>query len=231
MYDNSDIQPITWATFVYGKKTAVAIDAGAVNEIISFAKKAGVTIKSVTNTHSHYDHTSGNASILEQTNADFLDCKSLKHEKYIEIDGEKLEIFHSPGHMDDCITFKAYNCLITGGTLFNGTVGNCFSGDMKGFLESIKLLMSFPPETIIYSGHDYVREAIAFTKTIDKDNAELDAYLAKRNPYHVVSSIADELEVNPFVRFNDEKIISILKEKGLSRNSEYNRWKSVFELY
>ncbi len=216
---------------VYGKITAIAIDAGAVNEMISFAKESGLSIKYVTNTHSHFDHTSGNASILEQTGAEFLDCQSLKHEEYIEIDAEKLEIFHTPGHTDDGITFKADNYLITGDTLFNGTVGTCFSGDMKSFLDSINLLMTFPPETIIYSGHDYVKESIAFAKTIDKNNPELDTYLAKRDPYNVFSTIADELKVNPFIRFNDENLIDIMKERGLPVSTEYERWNSLLDLY
>ena len=41
---------------VYGSKTAIAIDPGAVNGMISFAKEIKVKIKYVTNTHSHYNH-------------------------------------------------------------------------------------------------------------------------------------------------------------------------------
>ena len=216
---------------VYRKETAIAIDAGAVNEMISFAKDSGLTIKYVTNTHSHYDHISGNASMLEQTSAEFLDCKSIRNQKFIEIDGENLQIFYTPGHTDEDLTFKTDNFIITGDTLFNGTVGTCFSGDMKGFLASINLLMSFPPETTIYSGHDYIKESIAFAKTIDTNNPELDIYLNNKNPYHIISTIADEFKVNPFVRYNDEKMIDIMKERGLPVATEYERWNSLLDLY
>ncbi len=216
---------------VYGKTTAVAIDAGAVNEMISFAKDVGVSIKYVTNTHSHYDHISGNTSMIENSGATFLDCKSIRNQGFINIDGEQLKIIYTPGHTDEDLTFKADNFMITGDTLFNGTVGTCFSGDMKSFLSSINLLMSYPAETIIYSGHDYVKESIAFAKTIDKNNPELDNYLNKRNSYHVFSTIADELKVNPFVRYNDDKIIYIMKERGLPVATEYERWNSLLDLY
>ncbi len=202
-----------FAYLVYAKKTAIVIDAGAVNEMLSFANEKGLTIKYVTNTHSHYDHVSGNTQMLESTGATFLDCKSIRNKGFIEIDNEQLQIIHTPGHTAEDLIFKSDNFIITGDTLFNGTVGTCFSGDMKSFLDSINLLMSFPSETIIYSGHDYVRESIAFAKTIDKKNPNLDIYLKNRNPYHVFSSIADELKVNPFVRYNDNKIIDIMKKK------------------
>ncbi len=216
---------------VYGTTTAIAIDAGAVGEMISFAKDVDVSIKYVTNTHSHFDHISGNASMIENSGATFLDCKSIRNQEFIDIDGEQLQIIHTPGHTDEDLTFKADNFMITGDTLFNGTVGTCFSGDMKSFLSSINLLMSYPPETIIYSGHDYVKESIAFAKTIDKNNPELDDYLNRRDPYHVFSTIADELKVNPFVRYNDDKMVDIMKERGLPVATEYERWNSLLDLY
>lgn len=216
---------------VYNKKTAVAIDAGAINDMITFAKKLGVSIKYITNTHSHYDHTSGNSSMIEKTGADFLNCLSIRNKKFIDIDGEKLLIFHTPGHMEDCLTFQAGSKLITGDTLFNGTVGTCFSGDMKAFLKSIKFLMNYPPETLIYSGHDYVKESMAFARTIEKNNGEIDLFLKKYNPHHVVSTLADEFKANPFLRFNDEKMISLMKQRGLAVESEYDRWKSIMDLY
>lgn len=216
---------------VYGPNTAVAIDAGAVNEMIAFAEAEGVAIAYVTNTHSHYDHTTGNRDMLRRTNAEFLDCRKMRNRKYIELDGEKLLIYHTPGHMDDCLTFHAGNILITGDTLFNGTVGTCFSGDMKGFLESINFLTSFPKDTLIYGGHDYVRESMAFAKTIDRDNPEIDRYLEKYDPYHIISTLEDEFKANPFVRYNDDAMITIMKQRGLPVETEFDRWKSLMDLY
>lgn len=216
---------------VYGTETAVAIDGGAVNEMISFTSENNLTIRYVTNTHSHYDHVSGNTSLLHKTGAEFLDCRDIRNNGHIDIDGEKLLIHYTPGHMDDCLTFQAGNILITGDTLFNGTVGTCFSGDMKGFLKSINFLTSFPGDTIIYSGHDYVRESMAFARTIDKDNPEIDRYLENHDPYHVVSTLNDEFKANPFVRYNDDSMIAIMKQRGLPVETEYDRWKSLMDLY
>ena len=216
---------------VYGSKTAIAIDPGAVNEMISFAKEKKVKIKYVTNTHSHHDHTSGNDLMLEKTRAQFLDCKAIQNKRSLKLDDEDLLVFHTPGHTKDSLTFKADNILITGDTLFNGTIGNCFSEDLLGFFNSLKFLCSFPKETIIYGGHDYVKDSVVYAKLIDKQNTETDRYLEKYNPDHIISTLEDEQKVNPYIRFNDKAMVKVLNEKNLPGNTEYERFKSVYELY
>jgi len=216
---------------VYGSKTAIAIDPGAVKGMISFAEEKRVKIKYVTNTHSHHDHTSGNNRMLEKTRAQFLDCKAIQNKTSLKLDDEDLLVFHTPGHTKDSLTFKADNILITGDTLFNGTIGNCFSGDLLSFFSSLKFLCGFPKETIIYGGHDYVKDSMIYAKLIDKQNPETDRYLEKYNPDHIISTLEDELKTNPYIRFNDQTMVKVLNEKKLPQSTEYERFKSVYELY
>ena len=216
---------------VYGPKTAIAIDPGEVKEMISFAEKKRVKIKYVTNTHSHHDHMAGNKLMLEKTQAQFLDCNAIRNKTALKLDDEDLLVFHTPGHTMDSLCFKADNILITGDTLFNGTVGNCFSGDLLSFFNSLKLLLGFSNETIIYGGHDYVKDSMVYAKLIDKQNLETDRYLEKYNPDHIISTLEDERKANPYIRFNEKAMVKILDEKKLPRNTEYERFKSVYELY
>jgi hydroxyacylglutathione hydrolase len=230
------IQQFRYATdnlayLVYAGKEAVAIDPGAVDEMLAFAEGQGLAIRSVTNTHRHPDHTLGNHRLLEATGAAFVDCRSMPHGAHLSLDRDKIVVYKTPGHMPDCVTFRTVDALITGDTLFNGTVGNCFSGDLQSFFESIRFLMTFDPATRIYAGHDYVKESMAFARSIEKDNPEIDPYLAKYNRLHVVSTLADERNVNLFLRFNDPAVIRILKERGLPADSEYERWNSIMNLY
>ena len=62
---------------VHDKKTGIAIDGGAPEAILAFAKDHGIQIKYVANTHSHYDHTTGNQTLLDSINAHFIDCRSI----------------------------------------------------------------------------------------------------------------------------------------------------------
>ena len=216
---------------VYGSKTAIAIDPGAVKEMISHAEQKQVEIKYVTNTHSHHDHTSGNNLLLEKTQAQFLDCNTIRNKTSVKLDDEDLLVFHTPGHTMDSLCFKADNILITGDTLFNGTIGNCFSGDLPSFFNSLKLLLGFSDETIVYGGHDYVEESMVYAKLIDKQNPEIDRYLEKYNPDHIISTLGDEKKADPYIRFNEKAMVKILDEKKLPRNTEYERFKSIYELY
>ncbi|OQW98815.1 MAG: hydroxyacylglutathione hydrolase, partial [Desulfobacteraceae bacterium A6] len=55
-------------------------------------------------------------------------------------------------------------------------------------------------------------------------------FLKKYNPEHVFSKLEDELRVNPYLRFNDSKMISVLKGRGLSVSTEFERWESLMSL-
>lgn len=217
---------------VSGPKTAVAIDSGAVEEIVAFLKAHNLTLAHVINTHTHADHTVGNAELIQRTGATLLDFQALLDAGRVHIDREPLLVHHTPGHTDDCLTFETRGCLITGDTLFNGTVGTCFSGDMKGFFRSIAFLLTFPNETRIYAGHDYVKASMAFARTIEPGNeAEISRYLELYDPANVVSTLADEKRANPFVRFNEKELVGAMKRQGLPIATELERWHSVMELY
>lgn len=216
---------------VYSGNEGVIIDPGDIESFISFADKNNITIKTVTNTHMHQDHASGNSAIIEATGAHFLDCRKVKADQKLQIGEGFLEIIPTPGHTDHCVTFKTEDSIISGDALFNGTVGNCFSGDLKSFFHSLKRLISLPPETKVYGGHDYVIDSMKMARIIEGDNPAIETYLQNYNPDLIVSTIDDELSVNPYVRFNAQGMISRLEEKNLPRDTEFDRFESIMEIY
>jgi hydroxyacylglutathione hydrolase len=215
---------------VYTKHEAIAIDGGAVDQIVAFIKENGLMLKYVTNTHSHADHTMGSSELASKTNAEYIDPHTLVKTGKIFLEDREIQVLHTPGHTSDSLSFYAASCLIAGDTLFNGTVGNCFSGDPDQFLKSIKLLLSFPDNTILYAGHDYVRESVAIARQFEPGNKDLDRYLENYDPDHVHSTLGDERKVNPYLRFNRESIIAVLKRNGLPVDTEQQRWHSVMTL-
>jgi hydroxyacylglutathione hydrolase len=212
---------------VHGSATALVIDGGAVGEILAYAQAVGVEIRFVTNTHSHPDHTSGNAALLRKTRAAVLPPAVALAAGLLGIDGEGLAVIATPGHSVDSICFHGEGFLVTGDTLFNGTVGNCFSGDLKAFHRSIRQLMGYPGGTRIYAGHDYVRDSLALARQLEPKNPALERYWKTYDPELVVSTLGQELAVNPFLRFNEEPIIAYLRAQGLPVGSEYERWESL----
>jgi hydroxyacylglutathione hydrolase len=212
------------------EQDALVIDGGAVDDILHLLAAHDLSLKYVLNTHSHYDHTPGNNSLLGMTGADFIDCRSLAEQGEITLADRRIQVIATPGHTDDSISFYTGSALIAGDTLFNGTVGNCFSGNMKAFFCSIRTLLELPDETVVYAGHDYVHESMSFARMLEPDNPAIDQYLKRYNPEHVSSTIEEEKRMNPFVRFDNPAIIEMLQQRELPCGTSYQRWCSLMSI-
>ncbi|NPU83265.1 MAG: MBL fold metallo-hydrolase [Syntrophaceae bacterium] len=219
------------AYLVWNETGAVAVDGGAAEDIRGFLAERNLPLLYVTNTHRHYDHTLGNEALLALPGARFMDPGSLPDGGDIELGSEAVRVHRTPGHTEDSVCFQAGSALLTGDTLFNGTVGNCFSGDLLGFLGSVRRLMAFPVETMILAGHDYVRDALLFARKLDPSSLPaLEAYWRTYDPAFVCSSLREERSMNPYLRFNDPGIVAVLRERGLPRATEEERWLSLMSI-
>jgi len=219
------------AYLVYGGGSAVAIDGGAVEEILTFVADNNLVLRYVTHTHQHADHTCGTRELAAATGARPLDFGSISADELLPWEGAAdIEVWPAPGHTLDSVVFKIGSVLISGDTLFNGTVGNCFSGDLHSFYHTIQRIMELDDDTVIYAGHDYVRESIAFARHLEPDNAALDGYLARYDAGWVRSTLGMERTVNPYLRFNEPALVRLMEKRGLAVASEYDRWQGVMHL-
>jgi hydroxyacylglutathione hydrolase len=218
------------AYLVAADRTAMAIDGGAVADILAAVDRLGLALRYVVNTHDHPDHTVGSRQLAERADADLLDHRQLLEMGSLALDAESVEVMATPGHTRDSKTFVCGGDLITGDTLFNGTVGNCFSGDLDAFFDAVSRLMAFPDTARVYAGHDYVRYAVAFARTLPVDSAALDAYLDAYDPLRVVTTLGQERRVNPYLMFNDPVMVAHMRASGLPVATELERWKSLMTL-
>ncbi len=212
---------------LYAEGEAMAIDGGAAAEMTSFLDERRLTLKYVTNTHSHPDHTPGNAELTRHTGAQTLSPREAVKKGTILLGGEDIRVIPTPGHTEDSICFHAPPFLISGDTLFNGKVGRCFTGDLEGFYKSIQALLKLPMDTLVYAGHDYVEEYIEFDRKVEPGNPYIDKYLKKYDPAHVRSTLEDEVKVDPFLRLNSPGVISFLEQRQLPAATEFDRFKSL----
>ena len=210
---------------------AIAIDGGAAAEILSYLATHDLTLVAITNTHGHADHTPGNARLARVTRASVLSPEELVRAGSVAIGGQTVRILLTPGHTKDSVCFDGPGFVITGDTLFNGTIGNCFSGDLEGFYRSLLSLLALPEDKRVYAGHDYVRDSMAFARHLEPDHPAWDAYLESGyDPAHVFSTLEQEKQINPYLRWNAPAIVAILRANGLPTATDFERFASLMKL-
>lgn len=163
-----------------GKGKAVAVDVVAGDEewFIEEARKAGVPINYVIDTHVHADHYSGGRKLAQMVGAPYCLHESnnvrvkfkfapLHDGQLLDIGNVKIEVIHTPGHTPDSICLLVTDLrrgdvpwfVITGDTLFVGATGRPDllgrEREMAAILhDSIQhKLMSLPNEVEIFPGH------------------------------------------------------------------------------
>ena len=216
---------------IRGKKSAVAVDGGEVDAIVSYLEENGLSLEYVTNTHSHGDHTCGNEELLKRTGAEFLPVEDLPAMKNIVLEGNKIRVIHTPGHTDDSVCLSHGIHLLTGDTLFNGKVGRCFTGNVEAFFNSIKKLLCLSDGTYIYAGHDYLLEYLETAEKIEPENELIRIYREGYDPGGLLTStLGWEKKVNPFIRYNLPCIAALLNSRGLPAETEFQRFSSMLKL-
>lgn len=161
-------------------KEAVVIDPGGdVDNIIKDIDTIGAKVKYIILTHGHLDHTSGVEELKNSTKAvvcmngeddDLITQganlfgplikggadKILKHGDIIKISNLEFACIDTPGHTPGGMSFLIENCVFTGDTLFEGSIGrtDLTGGDFNTIITSIKSnLLCLAGSTIVYPGH------------------------------------------------------------------------------
>lgn len=165
-------------------KEGFVVDPGDEPEIIlDFIKKHGIKAKGIICTHAHFDHVGALTEIKEQTGARVMlheaelelyigvsdqaafwgyDLEPLPQPDVLLDDGDVIEadnfsfrVIHTPGHSPGGICLYGQGFLISGDTLFAGSIGRTdfFGGSMKEIKESLKKIASLPPDTAVIPGH------------------------------------------------------------------------------
>ncbi|MBI3799249.1 MAG: hypothetical protein HY268_20080 [Deltaproteobacteria bacterium] len=109
--------------------------------------------------------------------------------------------------------------MFTGDTLFIAGCGRLFEGTAADMHNNMVKLTSLPNDTRIYCGHEYTEKNLRFALTLEPNNTQVQQKLqwaqemrAKKLPT-VPSTVAEEKEINPFVRVTNSELQGNIKKQ------------------
>ena len=213
------------------KLEACVVDPSEAKPIIDCLRGKNIKLKYILNTHHHYDHIGGNTELKKKFGSVVLgfngDAKRIPEIDILLKDNEiwnsgnfKAKIIHIPGHTSGhiCFYFFDENLLFTGDTLFSLGCGRIFEGTYEQMYDSLNKLKSLPKETKIYCGHEYTLNNSKFCLEHDSENSSLlkkIEFIKKQrnnNLPTIPSTLQDEIDCNIFLRANDLKTFSKLRD-------------------
>lgn len=149
-------------------RDAVVIDPSYdPRSIVSYANSHEFRIVYAFNTHDHADHTNGNEAFKRACGVQPLQWRDREPATQVVVDdGASLplgrltvRILHTPGHTPDSICIYVNGAVFTGDTLFVGKIGgsDLEDGARQEYESLHRKLLTLPPETKVYPGHDVGR--------------------------------------------------------------------------
>ncbi len=163
---------------------AIVVDPGdEPDRILDIVKKLGLSVRMIICTHGHFDHIGAVVDIKNETGAQVLihhgdmflygaaqaagelwgfDIEPqpepdvfLKEGDVLNVGSLTMTVMHTPGHSPGSICLYGNGVLVSGDTLFAGSVGRTDlpGGDMNKLKRSFRRLMSLPEETTVFAGH------------------------------------------------------------------------------
>ncbi|MBV7394747.1 hydroxyacylglutathione hydrolase [Mameliella sediminis] len=214
-----------YAYLVHGPDGTALIDAPEAAPIIAALEERGWTLGVIMITHHHHDHVGAVAELREKYGCPVMGPKA-EEAKLPKLDmalepgfsggtGEgRCEVIAVPGHTLGHIAYyyPEAGAVFTADSLMALGCGRLFEGTPQMMWDSLEKLASLPPETMVYSGHEYTAANAAFALTIEPENEALisrsraieEARSEGRPTAQVPLSL--ELDTNPFLRANRDSV-------------------------
>ncbi len=197
--------------------------------IIAELEARGWTPTQVWLTHHHWDHIDGLPPLLAKYPARVVGAKADAHRlPALDLEVSEGDTFqlgtldvhvldvsgHTVGHI--ALHVPGANACFTADSLMALGCGRLFEGTPDQMWDSMQKLAALDPATVICSGHEYTASNAKFALSVDPQNtalisrsSEIDAKRAKGLPT-VPSTLATEIETNPFLRPADPGIRATL---------------------
>ena len=219
---------------IHNNQHAVVVDPGEATPVINYLHSNALSLDAILITHHHADHVDGIDHLCAQTkhvpvygpeNKNIAQLTvHLEDNAWVEVHAlaAKFAIFSTPGHTHDHIAYylshQGQEWVFCGDTLFATGCGRLFEGTAAEMLASLKKITALPETTRICCAHEYTVDNIRFALAVEPESLALKSWLAKAQALRlngqatVPTTLAHELNTNPFLRCTQPNIIASAKQ-------------------
>lgn len=216
-----------YAYLVHGGGKTALVDAPEAAPIQAALETHGWSLDEVWITHHHTDHVDGLAALRDnavvrgaKADAQRLPPLDIAHDDgdSFEFAGSDVHVLDVSGHTVGHIAYHMPSAAaaFTADSLMALGCGRVFEGTFDQMWSSLSKLAALPPETLIYSGHEYTIANGRFALTIEPQNQALfermqrvEAAREEEKPT-VPVALSEELATNPFLRAGLAEVKSLL---------------------
>lgn len=192
------------------------IDVPEAEPLLAELDRQGWRLTRVLITHHHPDHIDGVEAIRAATGAAVYgaagDARRLPRLDHAVGPGDRLpggfEVLDAPGHTLGHIAFHhaAAAALFSADSLMTHGCGRLFEGTAADMYATLRRFDALPPETRVFSGHDYARANLTFAARYAPDPQALAARMAELERLAQAglpttgTTLASERLLNPYLR-------------------------------
>lgn len=212
-----------WALRAGGN--VVVVDPGDAQPVLDHLRATGDRLAAILVTHHHGDHVGGVEDLVSRHPAPVYGPATERIDGVTipVADGDRIslaelgvdfDVLTVPGHTRGHVAYYRRGMLFCGDTLFSAGCGRLFEGTPADMHASLSRLKALPPDTRVYCAHEYTVANLRFAAAVEPQSeavrrrAEQAAQLRAQGKPTLPSSIAEERETNPFLRWDAPAVIA-----------------------
>jgi hydroxyacylglutathione hydrolase len=228
---------------------AVVVDPGDAAPVCKALDEEGLTLAAILVTHHHADHVGGLGALQARLHGPIYGpagehipqlTNLLAEGDVVDVLGLQFKVIDVPGHTAGHIAYAQQNdtqspLLFCGDTLFSGGCGRLFEGTPAQMFHSLAKLAALPGNSRVCCTHEYTLSNLRFAQVVEPGNAARATYhercnvLRAQGQITLPSSIALELQINPFLRCGQPEVMAAALAQGAQANDEVSVFTTLRE--